>query len=767
VDATDPKESGEFSVVGQPETARAREIQQQVPAERWVRLVREATERANILEMLWKEQEAHSLSMQECVRQKAPEVGWSAYQRWKRKAESLEGPLWERLLDQRLPPPPKVIDEEIRLAACMLRRADRAMGPGAAREHLQAQFGPRGKVSNASLKRIWAAADLRWEPPADRKGQVPGEQVVHYGGGGGLALVGAAELELGTSSKLAGAALESGRQRAASQAPVMVRPEPLDARDEKGRFTSQYNEYWREGVEPGQSDPRWTSDEMKRGQRPLGDLQLLGLGRSYLSARLLCMATTPLLTERRGFVGLAGPAGSWLELLGVRAYMPRTLDKALTQLGLLDVGEALWEVHAQNWHEQAQRWSEGGESWLQSAVYVDATQDPYWTRKFAQSGKVSRVGRVMPCLSRVAITGGPGVPLVVETHAGTVQLKKRLVPLLRKLEGWVGPGELGRLTIIDAEMATGNLLWTLYHELDRLFVSVLKGATLAGAEQRIFGDWQLFRHHDELRELEVVLQGKDLPAEGFTMRGVEMRRTGSRRPASTIFVTPATPEELSTDEVASAYLSRWPHQEQLFRNARNGGGLNRSHGYGGQYVVNVALGEKIEKAEKKRWRAQDHLVDALELSESVSTDTIGEKVNRQVKTAQRVVKKAEKDFERSHNKLVDQCTMPREIYARDPSRDNIMSCLKLNALMLLEFVLKEYFGDLRIQWRTYIEELMALAVTVRTSRSRILYEIHENRRNPAFMEHLRTACAEINRRRLHRDKRLLVFRVVESTPGGS
>ena len=705
--------------------------------------------------------------MQECVRQNAPEVGWSAYQRWKRKAESFDGPLWERLLDQRLPPPPRVIDGEVRRAACMLRRANRSIGPEAARAHLKAEFGLPGKVSNASLKRIWAAADLRWEPPADRQGKVPGEQVVHFAGGGGLALLAAAELELGTSKKLAAAALDSGRQRAASQPPVMARPEPLEARDDLGRFTSEYNAYWREGVEPGQSDERWTSDEMKRGQRPLDDLQLLGLGRSYLAARLLCMAVTPLLTERRGFVGLAGPAGSWLELLGGRAYMPRTLDKALTQLGLLDVGEALWEVHAQTWQEQAQRWSQGGEPWLQSAVYVDATQDPYWTRNFAQSGKVSRVGRVMPCLSRVAITGGPGVPLVVETHAGTVQLKKRLVPLLRRLEGWVGQGELGRLTIIDAEMATGILLWTLYHELDRLFVSVLKGMTLARAEQRNPGIWQSFRNHDELRELEVVLHGKDLPDEGFPMRGVEMRRAGSRRPASTVFVTPATPEELSTDQVATAYLSRWPHQEQLFRDARNGGGLNRSHGYGGQYVVNVALGEKIEKSEKRRWRALDNLADAIELRDAVSTDKGNAEANRQVKTAQRAVKNAEKDFERSHNKLVEQCTMPRQIYARDPSRDNIMSCLKLNALMLLEFVLKEYFGDLRIQWRTYIEEIMALAVTVRTSRSRLLYEIHENRRNPAFMEHLRTACAEINRRRLHRDKRLLVFRVVEGPPGGS
>jgi hypothetical protein len=146
VDETDAEETDELFDGSQPETARAREIQQNVPTKRWRRLVQEAQTRAKMLEWLWKEQEVHGLSMQECVRQKAPEVGWSAYQRWKRKAESLDGPLWERLLDQRLPPPPKVIEGDVRLAACMLRRANRSIGPDAAQEHLEAEFGPRGKV---------------------------------------------------------------------------------------------------------------------------------------------------------------------------------------------------------------------------------------------------------------------------------------------------------------------------------------------------------------------------------------------------------------------------------------------------------------------------------------------------------------------------------------------------------------------------------------------------------------------------------------------
>lgn len=51
-------------------------------------------------------------------------------------------------------------------------------------------------------------------------------------------------------------------------------------------------------------------------------------------------------TERRGSDGLDGPAGAWLAALGGHAYIPATLDKALSQLGLLDVADAIWNAHA-------------------------------------------------------------------------------------------------------------------------------------------------------------------------------------------------------------------------------------------------------------------------------------------------------------------------------------------------------------------------------------------------------------------------------------
>ena len=111
--------------------------------------------------------------------------------------------------------------------------------------------------------------------------------------------------------------------------------------------------------------------------------------------------------------------------------------------------------------------------------------------------------------------------------------------------------------------------------------------------------------------------------------------------------------------------------------------------------------------------------------------------------------------------------MPREIYARDTDRDSVMTCLKMNALMLIEFVLKEYFGSLGMEWRTFINQLVPLPLTVRTTRHIIRYQLHANPRRPGLMDDLREACAELTRRRLRSGKQRLVFEFLDAPDRGS
>ena len=183
-------------------------------------------------------------------------------------------------------------------------------------------------------------------------------------------------------------------------------------------------------------------------------------------------------------------AGAWLGVLGATAYMPATLDKTLAELALLDAGGEMWRVHARTWSELTAPWSTPGADWMRSVAYIDGTADPYWTRAFAASGKVSRVGRVMPSLTRVAIHSGEGVPLLVETHAGAASLKDRLLPMFKELDRATGPGaDVGRLTIVDAEMGTAGSIWAMHDQTKMRFVTVIKGAVAKGATLSNEGEW--------------------------------------------------------------------------------------------------------------------------------------------------------------------------------------------------------------------------------------------------------------------------------------
>lgn len=130
------------------------------------------------------------------------------------------------------------------------------------------------------------------------------------------------------------AILAAAQDTVARQADDKQVPAEPAGRDEHGRLTAEYNKSTRAGVAAGEQGARWAPDYQKRQTRDLGQQRVLSESPDTLAQKALAIGVMPLLTERRGFDGLDGPQGAWLELLshGV-AYKPRTLDKFLGQLG--------------------------------------------------------------------------------------------------------------------------------------------------------------------------------------------------------------------------------------------------------------------------------------------------------------------------------------------------------------------------------------------------------------------------------------------------
>jgi hypothetical protein len=619
---------------------------------------------------------------------------------------------------------------------------------------------------------------------------IPITEERHHGGGL-FALVAAAMCETGGHLKLAKALLAAAHRSAFGEVSAIPEDsdgsledeeEPAydwlhssdegviesgaspDGRDSLGRFTPEFNTLIRSGMKPGDRDPRLDSDSVKRQRRSVDTFRLLQHSPSIVAYKLLAMGATPLLNDARGFDGLASSQGEWLRILGGTAYMPATLDKTLAEMAELEVAADLWTAYASWSIELMHGWAQRGDgSWQQKVFFVDATQDPYWTQQYALSAKVSRLNKVMPCLSRVAISAGAGPPILVETVAGSISLKTNLIPTLERLERITGES-VGRFLVIDNEMCTLKILAALMAVRPRrYFVTVLKGPLAESADIEVVGTVQSYRERDRLEEGKVLLVGPDAPA-GLDLRTVIMSRSDSRHPTDTIFLTDAPMDEIDTVSVADLYLSRWPQQEQFFRDGRNGGGLNHSHGYGGEYVTNVALETALEKCERQVLNAEARVNEAeqyclaLRAEEHKKSDRTFAKT---VKLADQAKAAAEKSLEDALELRDNKRSTPKLIFRRDVTRDSIATAAKLLVLMLVEFVMREYFQGTRAMYRTLIVHFMFLPVTVLAYHDRIVYRIESTIRGPDATEALHRACDEINRRQLSQNGRLMVYEVVD------
>lgn len=761
-------------VLAEATSERGRAARARLTDERWATAVETAKYRASVVERVLALRATDGLTLRAGLSQVAPDVAWSTWLNWQRKSEGGDGPAWERQLDGRAPPHTG-LDPAVEAAIRLLRDVEPSMSTSRARELLGRQFGAAGDVGDSTIRRVWSEAGQS-QPPGPRRGReravaaarAPVVEIVErYNGGAGLALLVAAEAETATMGRLA-SAVEAVTERIVPSG--TIGRDERDGRDDHGQFTGAYNAAWREGVAAGEVDGRWRTDVAKAAARDLSTLRTVNARHETLTSKLFAMGATPLLTERRGFDGLAGPSGEWLAISGGVAYMPATLDKTLSELGLLGVGDALWDAHAAHWSELSRPWQGAGPAWLQTVAYIDGTADPYWTAAYAKSGKVSRVGRVMPCLTRIALNSGAGVPLLVQTHAGAAPLKTALGPMLERLRAAVGPdAAVDRLTVVDSEAGKAGLLTALHEQHDVFFITVIKGTVLHGATLQETGSWSAYRDRDELCESTVHLRGKDAPKGGLRLRAVQMRRAGGRHPQTTVFATNASAEDLSTEDVAAIYLERWPRQEQTFRDARNGGGLNRSFGFGREAVDHLAVTGKKAKAETSLARATERVQKAeivvTDLKAALADAPAGAR-RKALALAQQKVDEARRGEAAARERAAHIDSMPTTIIQRDVGRDAIMTCLKLSMTTLVEYVLQEYFGHLEADYRTYIEQLVALPVTIRTTPERRLFQIHANTRQPERMAQLDIALREINRRHILKDGQLLEFELVTVTPSG-
>lgn len=809
--AASPEVSVSTPRLPRPVSERAVRLKRKMSPERWASEVREAKRQLRVV------RKVERLFLQgfgpraACLRKVDSGVPRTTYYAWRRRVAVREGPEWERLLDGRTPQPQAPVDPDVRAAAELLRRTDPLITYREAREHLVAQFGSKGWLSDSTLARIWRKAGLTNLAAGDARRF---ERVEYYPGGGALVLIGGAAAESGILDALARAALEAGKAAAAAQGDGGA----VDTHEgrESGRFTAAYNRAVRQGVEAGQPDARWQSDRQKREERDLSSLAVLTLAPETLAQRFLVMAVAPMLSRQRGFDGLETPQGQWVKLLGGPAYSPDTLDKTINELGQLGTDEALNQEFEKQWGAQSAVWSAGKTPWKCHARYYDITGEPHWTNKFAKSGKVSRTGRVMPCLQRVTVTAYPGIVVRMRTFPGSqslcTHLRAQLTPTstatkpspapeapaesvptkptkrapdsVKKTDTAAVPAKelLAKrppadaqtsqapfqLTVADAEAGKAGLMWELNALPNHAFITILKGNVLKGATILETGPWQPYRKRDRVREVRLKVSGKGAPEEGVVLRGVQMERRDSRHPHDTMFATDAAPDYLSTTEVADAHLARWRYEEHTFRGSRHGAGLERSQGYTGEMVPNETLGDKRDKAQSRVERTRKLLEEAQKRSdeaEAAKKEAKGSESTRlaarRAKEAARALKQAQARHDAATKEAQQLETTPEVVFQRDTTRENIATATKLSGMAFFVWALIEYFGGLCMELSTFLDYYLNLPVEVRTTWCYTLYRIDTRGLPGDKAELLRRACAEMTQRRIRRLGRWLKFEAID------
>ena len=412
-------------------------VKSRISAESWDARVKAAHRGAAVLGAIAARVEAGA-ALDEAIRQEVRKSRrswvirhWASYRR--------EG--FEALIDERVPREPRLAKE----SGPLIEAAREANPKVTADEVLGILKGQKVQVlpSLSTVKKHFARVDDR-RRYAKEKARAA-EEIIELPLAGGE-LLRAAELET-----KAIAALTDEVQALAEEAKEASKgrtPEPDVAyRDELGHFTVTYNRKRRRmrGVEI--AGYLRSAAEKAEGRVPSWP-RFVNERRETLEPKLAMLTYAPLVSGTKGWDALrATEAAGLLPLTGF-AYMPSTLSKMTSALAISGAGPRLLEAVGKNWHRVTQeRWDEPG---AMAALYVDNQVKAVWSSLFTQSGKVSRLNRVMPCITNTFVHTGAGTPLMASVQSGTAPLAPRLVELVKEAEAKLD-GEVRRAVVIDAE----------------------------------------------------------------------------------------------------------------------------------------------------------------------------------------------------------------------------------------------------------------------------------------------------------------------------
>lgn len=782
----------------EPILPRLAVVRSRISPESWAARVAAAIESAEVLKEIAAGVERGEL-VNQLIQKKLPATRRSwAYRHW--AAFQREG--FEALIDERVPREPKVAK-----ACGGLIEAARGANPRVTvDEVLKLLEGQKVRVlpSRRTIEKHFARVDGRTRY-AEKK-QRAALEVVELPLAG-AELLAAAEQETGGVAALTDEVVALGEEAVlASKGKVPARD--VARRDSEGHFTAAYNSKRRRKKGELIASYLRSAEEKAEGRVPSW-ARFVHERPETLLPKLWMIVLAPLVSGTKGWDALRAPKAAGLEPLTGFAYMPSTLAKLTSALAIANAGPRLLSRVGKTWHEVAQkRWGEAG---AMAALYVDNHAKEVWSSLFTLSGKVSHLNRVMPCITTTYVQTGAGTPLVASVQSGSAPLAPRLVQLVdeaeRKLEGTVR-----RAVVIDAEGSTFDIL-EAFEKQRRVIVTPLRPSRAPELELAYTKGsyFRPYREHDELRIGTAVLTHKQ-SGRSLELGALVVRR--AHRDSDTVLLTTGLSQGMEGRALADLYFSRWPIQENFFKDGA-AVGLDEHRGNCGRMVANVAVVTELEQleyrakldeqkrrelatksealeaalhsAKSEHQRAVDALavrrrrLDALveqgridgkqlggaaidhqgalvraETSELVFTqaqDSLKDNLERATKLTAALERAAARRAKLEPRRAIRQL---------DVAQDTILTAAKLTAAQLISFALREYLPLLPMTPETFASRVFGLRgrKEIHPDDEHVIF--NENPRDPEVNAALADACRRLNDRKLQRDGRRLRYSVEEA-----
>ncbi len=769
-------------------------VKSRVSSESWEERARSARHDAELLAKVEKRFEAGD-SLNAAIALVLPKSRRSwAIRHWPRYRESG----WEGLVDLRLPREPRE-SKRIRAKIEALCANNPKLSLPDAVTALEAAKPDRPLPSPATLKRELRRARARAHKEDDTD-RVETTQLQFAGG----ELLLAAEVETGAIAALRDEVVAIGKE--AIEASAGQEPQKdVGLRDRRGRFTVTYNRKRRRKRGEKVASYLRSAAEKAEGRVPSWP-RFVREQPETIEAKLRTLVFEPLVNRIKGWAGLRSPDAAGLEPLTGYAYMPSTLAKFTSALAISNAGPRLLQAAGSVWHAVAeQRWGEGG---AMAALYVDNHAKEVWTSLFTQSAKVSSLNRVMPAITTTYVHTGAGTPLVMGVQSGGAPLAPQLVKLVERTEKQLGD-DIRRAVVIDSEGSTFDILET-FAKAKRVIVTPLRPSRVPELELR-HGQGSYFRPYREKDELRI---GSATLHHRTTGRSVEVGVLEIRREhreTNTLLLTTGLDLGFEGRELADLYFSRWPIQENWFRDGEVVR-LDEHRGNCSRVVTNIAVATESDRLERQLDNGWPKLCEleknAKRLAKELEKTTQEEsRKSRRLTTRRRRLDResaegdpTRKAFGRSaaehHTALVDWETSRlaldqstarvqqneqrreklearlqkaearhkilatrRKIRQVDVALDTVLTSTKLTGAQLISFVLREYLADQPMSPQTFAARVFPIRGRKEVTRDSETIIFCENPRDPDVTDALVAACRRLNARRLTRDGRHLHYRV--------